>query len=338
MTDVLKDIESKFGKGSIFKLGSKEVEDIEAFSTGILGLDATLGIKGFPRGRISEVFGLESSGKTCLALAAVADAQRRGYNAAYIDVEHSLDTETAEMMGVNVDDLYVSQPDDGHAALEILLALVKSEQFAIVVLDSVAALTPKQEAEADEFGASYIGVQARMMSQAMRKLVSPIGKSNTCVIFLNQQRVDIQAAGYGDGLTTTGGKALKYGASVRVQLKKLTQIKEGDETVGHNVKAVVVKNKLAAPFKNYQYQITYGNNNVQLDEVINQSIDYGFIKKGGAWFTVADQKLQGVSKVRTFLVENPEIYEDLKLKVVDCLQKYVVEGQKRDKKSKDGDE
>lgn len=339
MSDIVKDIESRFGKGSIFRLGSKEVEDVEAFSTGILGLDAILGIKGFPRGRISEVFGLESSGKTCLALAAVADAQRKGYQAAYIDVEHSLDTETALMMGVDVDSLFVSQPDDGHSALDILLTLVKSEQFAVVVLDSVAALTPKQEADADEFGASYIGVQARMMSQAMRKLVSPIGKSNTCVIFLNQQRVDIQAAGYGDGLTTTGGKALKYGASVRIQLKRLTQVKDGDDTIGHNVKAIVVKNKLAAPFRNYQYQITYGSNNVQLDEVINQGIEYGFIKKGGAWFTFGEQKLQGVAKVRAFLLENQDIYNDLKAKVADCLQRYVVEGQKREiKKSKDGDE
>lgn len=335
MVDILKDIETRFGKGSIFRLGSKEVEDIETFSTGILGLDAALGIKGFPRGRISEVYGLDSSGKSCLALAAVGDAQKKGYKAAYIDVENTLDTETAEMMGVTVDDLFVSQPPDGHTALEILLALIKTGEFGIIVVDSVAALTPKQEAETEDFGSSFIGVVARMMSQCMRKIIQPAHENNVAVLFLNQQRVDIQSAGYGDGLTTSGGKALKYGASVRVELKKLTQVKEGDDVVGHNVRAKVVKNKLAAPFKTYSYVITYGQNNVYLDELVNLGIEYGYIKKGGAWFNFGEQKFQGAAKLKNYLIENKELADDLKAKIEADLERYVINGEKRPKKGKE---
>ena len=308
-------IEKQFGKGSIMRMGDKGViPDIAAVSTGSLGLDIALGIGGLPRGRVVEIYGPESSGKTTLTLHVIAEMQKLGGTAAFVDAEHALDPQYAQKLGVDVDNLLVSQPDTGEQALEITDSLVRSGAVDIVVVDSVAALTPKAEIEGD-MGDSHMGLQARLMSQALRKLTGNIQRTNTLVIFINQIRMKIGVM-FGNPETTTGGNALKFYASVRLDIRRIGSIKKGDEILGNETRVKVLKNKVAPPFKQVEFDILYGEGISRQGEVIDLGVKEKLIDKAGAWYSYQGQKIgQGKDNVRQFLKDNPDIYETLQTQI-----------------------
>ncbi|HID82103.1 MAG TPA: recombinase RecA [Chromatiales bacterium] len=308
-------IERQFGKGAVMRMGDAgAVRDIDVVSTGSLALDIALGIGGLPRGRVIEVYGPESSGKTTLALQAVAESQKLGGTAAFIDAEHALDPIYAGKLGVNVDELLVSQPDTGEQALEIVDMLVRSGSIDIVVVDSVAALTPKAEIEG-EMGDSHMGLQARLMSQALRKLTASIKRSNTMVIFINQIRMKIGVM-FGNPETTTGGNALKFYSSVRLDIRRIGAIKKGDEIIGNQTRVKVVKNKMAPPFKQAEFEILYGEGISRLGEIIEMGVKEGLIDKAGAWYSYQGDKIgQGKENVRAYLQEHPEIAAEVESQV-----------------------
>ena len=306
----LSQIERQFGKGSMMRLGDTERESIPAISTGSLGLDVALGIGGLPRGRICEIYGPESSGKTTLTLQVIAEAQKAGGSCAFIDAEHALDPIYAENLGVDVENLLVSQPDTGEQALEICDMVVRSGALDVVVIDSVAALTPKAEIEGD-MGDSHMGLQARLMSQALRKMTANIKNSNTLVIFINQIRMKIGVM-FGSPETTTGGNALKFYSSVRLDIRRIGSIKEGDEVVGNETRVKVVKNKVAPPFRQTEFQIMYGHGIHHLGEVIDLGVKQGLVEKSGAWYAYKGEKIgQGKKNVALFLEENPKIADEI---------------------------
>ena len=311
----LAQIEKQFGKGSVMRMGDGGVvRDVEVVSTGSLGLDIALGIGGLPRGRVIEIYGPESSGKTTLALQAVAEVQKKGGVAAFVDAEHALDPSYAQKIGVNVDDLLLSQPDTGEQALEITDMLVRSGAIDVVVIDSVAALTPKAEIEG-EMGDSHMGLQARLMSQALRKLTANIKRSNTLVIFINQIRMKIGVM-FGNPETTTGGNALKFYASVRLDIRRTGSIKKGDEVIGNETRVKVVKNKLAPPFKQANFDILYGEGVSREGEIIDIGVKEGIVEKSGAWYSYGGNRIgQGKDNVRTFLKDNPEIAREIESKI-----------------------
>jgi len=308
-------IEKQFGKGSVMFLGDEESRaDIESVSTGSLSLDIALGIGGLPRGRVVEVYGPESSGKTTLTLHVIAEMQKLGGTAAFIDAEHALDPSYAKKLGVNTDDLLISQPDTGEQALEITDMLVRSGSVDIVVIDSVAALTPKAEIEG-EMGASHMGLQARLMSQALRKLTSNIKRTNTMVIFINQLRMKIGVM-FGNPETTTGGNALKFYASVRLDIRRIGAIKKGDEVLGNETRVKVLKNKVAPPFKKAEFQILYNQGISRESEVIDLGVDLGFVEKAGAWYSVDGERIgQGKDNARDYLKEHSEMSQMLEEKI-----------------------
>jgi len=310
----LGNIEKQYGKGTIMKLGDTPAENIPFIPTGSIGLDAALGIGGLPRGRVTEIYGPESSGKTTLALHAIAEAQKLGGIAAFIDAEHAFDRFYAQRLGIDIDNLLISQPDNGEQALEIVDNLIRSGAIDIIVIDSVAALTPKSEIEG-EMGDSKMGLQARLMSQALRKLTANIGKTGSCCIFINQLREKIGVM-FGNPETTTGGHALKFYASVRLDIRKINQIKEGEESTGNRVKVKVVKNKVAPPFKKAEFDIMYGQGISRVGEIIDLGADFGIIKKSGSWFSYGETKLgQGRDGVKKLLIDNPELAEELEAKI-----------------------
>ena len=315
LDSALAQIERQFGKGSIMKLGGDNVlKDIEAVSTGSLGLDIALGIGGLPKGRIIEIYGPESSGKTTLTLHAVAEAQRAGGVCAFVDAEHALDPQYARKLGVDLDELLISQPDTGEQALEIVDTLVRSGAVNVVVVDSVAALTPKSELEGD-MGDSSVGVHARLMSQAMRKLTGSIARSNCMVIFINQIRMKIGVM-FGSPETTTGGNALKFYASVRMDIRRIGSIKDRDEVVGNQTRVKVVKNKLAPPFKQVEFDIMYGEGVSKTGELLDLGVKAGIVEKSGAWFSYDSQRLgQGRENSKQFLADNPEIAQTIEAKL-----------------------
>jgi recombination protein RecA len=303
-------IEKQFGKGSIMRLGDKETISIPTISTGALSIDAALGIGGVPRGRVVEIFGPESSGKTTLALHVIAEAQKAGGMAAFIDAEHALDPEYARKLGVNIDNLLVSQPDSGEQALEIAEMLIRSGAIDVVVVDSVAALVPKAELEG-EMGDSHMGLQARLMSQAMRKLTGIVSRSATCLVFINQVREKIGVM-FGNNEVTTGGRALKFYSSVRMEIRRELPIKEGDQTVGNRAKVKVVKNKLAPPFKIAEFDIIYGEGISREGDLLDLGTLHSVIEKSGAWFSFKDTRLgQGRENVKRFLRDNPDISKEI---------------------------
>src|SRR5262245_7697739 len=307
-------IEKQFGKGSIMKLGSRETVEVPTISTGALSVDWALGVGGFPRGRIVEIFGPESSGKTTLALHAVAEAQRRGGIAAFIDAEHAMDPEYSRKLGVDIDNLLVSQPDSGEQALEILEVLVRSGALDICVVDSVAALVPRAELEG-EMGDSHVGLHARLMSQALRKLTGHVSKSKTCLIFINQIREKIGVM-FGNPETTTGGRALKFYSSIRVDIRRIGAIKEGEETVGNRTKLKVVKNKVAVPFRAAEFDILYGEGISKLGDMIDLGVTHKILDKSGSWISFGENRIgQGREDAKRFLTENPEIAADLETKL-----------------------
>ena len=311
----LSQIERQFGKGSVMRMGDAGIiKDVEVISTGSLSLDIALGIGGLPRGRVIEIYGPESSGKTTLTLQVVAEAQKKGGTAAFIDAEHALDPGYAQKLGVNVDDLLVSQPDTGEQALEIADMLVRSGAVDVVVVDSVAALTPKAEIDG-EMGDSHMGLQARLMSQALRKLTANIKRSNTMVIFINQIRMKIGVM-FGNPETTTGGNALKFYASVRLDIRRTGAIKKGDEVIGNETRVKVVKNKVAPPFKQAEFEILYGEGISREGEIINLGVQNGLVEKSGAWYSYAGNRIgQGKDNVRTYLKEHPEIANEIEAKI-----------------------
>ncbi|MHB1245783.1 MAG: recombinase RecA [Sulfuriferula sp.] len=311
----LAQIEKSFGKGSIMRLGDGEVvRDIQVVSTGSLGLDIALGVGGLPRGRVVEIFGPESSGKTTLTLQVIAEMQKLGGTAAFIDAEHALDPQYAQKLGVNVSDLLISQPDTGEQALEIADMLVRSGSVDVVVIDSVAALTPKAEIEG-EMGDSHMGLQARLMSQALRKLTGNIKRTNTLVIFINQIRMKIGVM-FGNPETTTGGNALKFYASVRLDIRRIGAIKKGDEVIGSETRVKVVKNKVAPPFKQAEFDILYGEGISREGEIIELGVDHKLVEKSGAWYAYNGEKIgQGKDNAREYLREHPEIAHEIENKV-----------------------
>ncbi|QOC21531.1 recombinase RecA [Wenzhouxiangella sp. AB-CW3] len=308
-------IEKQYGKGAIMRMGDDAGrKDVPVVSTGSLALDVALGVGGLPRGRVIEIYGPESSGKTTLTLHAVAEAQKVGGTAAFVDAEHALDPSYAEKLGVNVDDLLVSQPDTGEQALEITDMLVRSGAVDIVVVDSVAALTPKAEIEG-EMGDSHVGLQARLMSQALRKLTANIKRTNCMVIFINQIRMKIGVM-FGSPETTTGGNALKFYSSVRLDIRRIGAIKRGDEAVGNETRVKVVKNKMAPPFKQAVFEILYGEGISREGELIELGVEHGLVKKSGAWYSYGDDRIgQGKDNVRQFLKDNPEMAADIERQV-----------------------
>ncbi|NDD64595.1 MAG: recombinase RecA [Acidobacteria bacterium] len=302
----LLNIEKQFGKGAIMRLGDQKVDEIPVISTSSIGVDAAIGVGGFPRGRIIEVYGPESSGKTTLALHVVSEAQKAGGIAAYVDAEHALDASYAEKLGVNINDLFVSQPDSGEQALEITESLVRSNAVDVVVVDSVAALTPRSELEGD-MGDSLPGLQARLMSQALRKLTAVVGRSNTCLIFINQIREKIGVM-FGSPETTTGGRALKFYSTLRLDIRRVTQIKEGENIIGNRTKVKVVKNKVAPPFREAEFDILYGEGISRLGEIIDLGVENKIIEKSGSWFSYKGERLgQGRENVRNLLRENRDL-------------------------------
>ncbi|GBC62635.1 recombinase RecA [Desulfonema ishimotonii] len=311
-------IERQFGKGAIMKLGSQEIQDVPVIPSGSLALDRALGVGGFPRGRVIEIFGPESSGKTTLALHAVAEAQKQGGIAAFIDAEHALDMVYARKLGVRCDDLLVSQPDTGEQALEIADMLVRSGAVDILVIDSVAALVPRAEIEG-EMGDSHMGLQARLMSQALRKLTGTIGKTMTSVIFINQIRMKIGVV-FGNPETTTGGNALKFYASVRLDIRRIGAIKDGQEVVGNRTKVRVVKNKMAPPFREAEFDITYGSGISRSGDLLDMGVENGIIDKSGSWYSYNGERIgQGRENVKKFIDENPDTYNDLNLKIREAI-------------------
>ena len=315
LAQALGQIEKQFGKGSVMRMGDgTSIRDIEAISTGSIGLDVALGIGGLPKGRVVEIYGPESSGKTTLTLQVIAEAQKVGGTAAFIDAEHALDPNYAEKLGVNVDELLVSQPDTGEQALEITDMLVRSGAVDIIVIDSVAALTPKAEIEG-EMGDSHMGLQARLMSQALRKLTGNIKRSNVMVIFINQIRMKIGVM-FGSPETTTGGNALKFYASVRLDIRRIGAIKKGDEVVGNQTRVKVVKNKVAPPFKQAEFEILYGEGISRLGELIDLGVQHDIVNKAGSWYSYGEDRIgQGKDKAREFLREHPEMADEIERKV-----------------------
>ena len=311
-------IEKQFGKGSIMKMNEVAVQNIEVIPTGCLTLDAALGIGGMPRGRIIEIYGPESSGKTTVALHVVAEAQKLGGTAAFIDAEHALDPVYASSIGVNMDELYISQPDTGEQALDICESLVKSAAIDIIVVDSVAALTPKAEIDG-EMGDSFIGLQARLMSQALRKLTAVVNKTKTCIIFINQLREKVGVM-FGSPETTTGGKALKIYSSIRLDVRKVDTLKDGDQFVGNRTRVKVVKNKLASPFKTAEFDLMYGKGISKIGCLLDVAMDNGIVEKSGSWFSYGDQKIgQGKENVKAYLEQNEEIKAEIEAKVKEIL-------------------
>ena len=307
-------IEKDFGKGAVMRLGETEIPKVEAISTGCLTLDVALGIGGIPQGRIIEIYGPESSGKTTVALHCVAEVQKKGGTAAYVDAEHALDPIYASKLGVNLDDLYISQPDSGEQALEIVETLVRSGAIDIIVIDSVAALTPQAELDGD-MGDSHVGMQARLMSQALRKITAATSKSKCTLIFINQLREKIGVM-YGNPETTTGGKAIKFYSSVRIEVRKADTIKDGSDIVGNHVKAKIVKNKVAPPFKVAEFDIMYGTGISNMGCVLDLAVENGFIQKSGSWFSYNDEKIgQGRDKAMDFLKAHPEVFEEVDAKI-----------------------
>ncbi|BEJ76047.1 TPA_asm: DNA recombination/repair protein RecA [Campylobacter jejuni] len=307
----LKSLDKTFGKGTILRLGDKEVEQIDSIGTGSVGLDLALGIGGVPKGRIIEIYGPESSGKTTLTLHIIAECQKAGGVCAFIDAEHALDVKYAKNLGVNTDDLYVSQPDFGEQALEIVETIARSGAVDLIVVDSVAALTPKAEIEGD-MGDQHVGLQARLMSQALRKLTGIVHKMNTTVIFINQIRMKIGAMGYGTPETTTGGNALKFYASVRLDVRKVATLKQNEEPIGNRIKVKVVKNKVAPPFRQAEFDVMFGEGLSREGELIDYGVKLDIVDKSGAWFSYKDKKLgQGRENSKAFLKENPEIADEI---------------------------
>jgi len=307
-------IEKSYGKGAIMKLGDHPAEDIEYISTGSLGIDAALGVGGFPKGRVVEIYGPESSGKTTLALHAIAESQKKGGIAAFIDAEHAFDSSYARKLGVDIENLLISQPDNGEQALEITENLIRSGAIDIIVIDSVAALTPKSEIEG-EMGDSKMGLQARLMSQALRKLTATISKTRCCCIFINQLREKIGVM-FGNPETTTSGNALKFYASVRIDIRKVSQIKDGEAVTGNRVRVKVVKNKVAPPFRTAEVDIIYGEGFSKMGEIVDLGVEKEVIKKSGSWFSYNETKLgQGRDAVKQLLLDNPELCEELESKI-----------------------
>ena len=316
LSEAISQIEKQFGKGTVMKMGDREIVDIPSVSTGSIGLDIALGIGGLPKGRVVEIFGPESSGKTTLTLQAIAECQKAGGTAAFIDAEHALDPNYAEKLGVNVDELLLSQPDTGEQALEVTDMLVKSGSLDVIVIDSVAALVPRAELEGD-MGDSHVGLQARLMSQALRKITGSIQKSNTLVIFINQIRMKIGVM-FGSPETTTGGNALKFYSSVRLDIRRIGAIKDGDEVVGNETRVKVVKNKMAPPFKVVEFQILYGKGINKNAEIIEHAVKKGIIEKAGAWYSYKGDKIgQGIAKTSDFLKENPKILDEIESLVLE---------------------
>lgn len=331
----LTQIEKQFGKGAIMKLGENASMNVSAVSTGSLTLDMALGIGGVPRGRIIEIYGPESSGKTTIALHVVAEVQKLGGEAAFIDAEHALDPVYAKALGVNIDSLLVSQPDYGEQALEITEALVRSGAVDVVVVDSVAALVPKNEIDG-EMGDSHVGLQARLMSQALRKLSGAIAKSNCIVLFINQLREKVGVM-YGNPETTPGGRALKFYASVRIDIRRVESIKEGQEVVGNHTRCKVVKNKVAPPFKTAEFDILYGKGISKESEIIELGVILDIINKSGSWFSYGDQRIgQGKDKVREYLAENPDVAAEVEEKIKAALQGGSLDGLGEENMDEDG--
>ncbi len=312
-------IEKDFGKGSIMKLGDEKIDNVEVIPTGSLSLNAALGVGGYPKGRIIEIFGPESSGKTTLAIHAIAEAQKAGGIAAFIDAEHAFDRFYAASLGVDVDNLWISQPDTGEQALEIADQLIRSSAIDIIVVDSVAALTPKAEIEGD-MGDNKVGLQARLMSQALRKLTATISKTKTTCIFINQLREKIGVM-FGNPETTTGGNALKFYASVRLDIRRVTSIKDGDNVIGNQVRVKVIKNKVAPPFRKAEFEITFGEGISKVGEIVDLGVDYGIIQKSGSWFSYEGSKLaQGRDATKALIKDNPELCEELEAKIMEKLK------------------
>lgn len=312
-------IEKDFGKGSIMRMGDENIQDVEVIPTGSIGLDIALGVGGYPRGRVIEIYGPESSGKTTLAIHAIAEAQKKGGIAAFIDAEHAFDRFYAAKLGVDVDNLWISQPDNGEQALEIADQLIRSSAIDILVIDSVAALTPKAEIEGD-MGDNKVGLQARLMSQALRKLTATISKTNTTCIFINQLREKIGVM-FGNPETTTGGNALKFYASVRLDIRRVSSVKDGDEVTGNQVRVKVVKNKVAPPFRKAEFEITFGEGISKIGEIVDLGVQYNIIQKSGSWFSYNNAKLaQGRESTKNLLKDNPELCEELEAKIKQALQ------------------
>ena len=317
-------IEKNFGKGSIMKLGDDNFEDVDVIPTGSVGLNAALGVGGYPRGRIIEIYGPESSGKTTLAIHAIAEAQKMGGIAAIIDAEHAFDRFYAQKLGVDIDNLLISQPDCGEQALEIAEQLIRSSAIDIIVIDSVAALTPKAEIEG-EMGDNKVGLQARLMSQALRKLTSAISKTKTTCIFINQLREKIGVM-FGNPETTTGGNALKFYASVRLDIRRVTQLKDGEDAIGNQVRVKVVKNKVAPPFRKAEFDIMFGEGISRVGEIVDLGVQYGIIKKSGSFFSYNETKLaQGRDRTKALIADNPELAEELEAKISDAIKGNVEE-------------
>ena len=318
LQEAMAKIEKSFGKGAIMRMGEETIENVEVIPTGSIGLNAALGVGGYPKGRIIEIFGPESSGKTTLAIHAIAECQKAGGVAAFIDAEHAFDRFYAANLGVDIDNLYISQPDNGEQALEIADDLIRSSAIDIIVIDSVAALTPKKEIEGD-MGESAVGLQARLMSQALRKLTSTIAKTNTTCIFINQLREKIGVM-FGSPETTTGGNALKFYASVRLDIRPYGKVKDGEEILGNQVRVKVVKNKVAPPFRKAEFEIIFGEGISKIGEIIDLGVEYNIIKKSGSWFSYGDSKLgQGRDATKTLLKDNPELCEELEAKIMQAI-------------------
>ena len=312
-------IEKDFGRGSVMRMGDEQVEDVDVIPTGSLALNAALGVGGYPKGRIIEIYGPESSGKTTLAIHAIAEAQKAGGIAAFIDAEHAFDSFYAKKLGVDVDELLISQPDNGEQALEIADQLIRSSAIDIIVIDSVAALTPKAEIEGD-MGDNKVGLQARLMSQALRKLTSTISKTNTTCIFINQLREKIGVM-FGNPETTTGGNALKFYASVRLDIRRVTTLKDGDTPIGNQVRVKIVKNKVAPPFRKAEFEITFGEGISHTGEIVDLGVEMGVIKKSGSWFSYGETRLgQGRDAVKKIVKDNPELAEELEQKIAEALK------------------
>ena len=312
-------IEKDFGRGSVMRMGDEQVEDVEVIPTGSLALDAALGVGGYPKGRIIEIYGPESSGKTTLAIHAIAQAQKEGGIAAFIDAEHAFDRFYAKKLGVDVDELLIAQPDNGEQALEIADQLIRSSAIDIIVIDSVAALTPKAEIEGD-MGDNKVGLQARLMSQALRKLTSTISKTNTTCIFINQLREKIGVM-FGNPETTTGGNALKFYASVRLDIRRVTTLKDGDTPIGNQVRVKIVKNQVAPPFRTAEFEITFGEGISHVGEIVDLGVELGIIKKSGSWFSYGETRLgQGRDAVKRVIKDNPELTAELEEKIAAALK------------------